>query len=119
MARVNLDHAVDAVARSLHTTVLRTSTPDDLFVQLAAAAVIRAGEPHIVYRYTGPLADIKRQLGLTIGDWTITSTAADAVAQVLRQRVAGTAATDAQVMHAAISALRSALTAAPGPGAGQ
>ncbi len=109
--RIDLTHTVAAVAQSLHTTVLRTSTADDLFVQLAAAAVIRSAEPHLIYRYNRPDADMRRRLGLTIGDWTITSTAVDAVAILIRRQVAGMAATDAQVQHAAVSALRAALNA--------
>ncbi len=110
--RINLANAVDAVAQSLHTSVLRTSTADDLFVQFAAVAVIRSAEPHLIHRYTGSDADMRRRLDLTIGDWTITSAAVDAVTRLLRQRVAGMAATDAQIQHAAISALRAALNAA-------
>ncbi len=109
--RVDLAHAVDAVAHSLHTSVLRTSTADDLFVQIAAAAVIRVAEPHLIYRYNRPDADMRRRLDLTIGDWTITSAAVDAAASLIRRQVAGMAATDAQIQHAAVSALRAALNA--------
>ncbi len=102
---------VDAAARALHTTVLRTSESGDLFVQLAAAAVIRAAQPHLAYRYGGPDADLNRMLGLTVGEWTITPAAVDAATGLLRQRVAGQAATDTELRLAAIGALRAALHA--------
>lgn len=110
-SQIDLGHAVNAVAQSLHTTVLRTSTVDDLMVQFAAVAVIRAAEPHLAYRYDGPDAATRRRLGLTVGDWTITESAANAVADLLRHQIAGTDITDAQIRNAAVSALHAALNA--------
>lgn len=68
------------------------------------STIRRAELAAIIYRYHGPDADIRHRLGLTIGDWTITSNAAHAAAHLLRQRVAGMAVTNAQIVQAVIGA---------------